>query len=107
MEYSEYHEKELAIRQTMNELQEKYQKAMTVAEQELSDLANEYLGDFAVGKAVKYENSKYFVEHISWIHDDRTVVRIRKATKDGTRPNPTGKLIWSVKTSELEAWNEL
>ena len=107
MEYSEYHEKELAIRQRMNELQEKYQTGMTIAKQELNDLVNEYLGDFAVGKAVKYWGSKYFVERISWIADNKTTVRIRKATKDGSRPNPNGKLIYSVEASELEVWNEL
>ena len=33
MDYSEYHEKELAIRQKMNELQEKYQAEMMAAKQ--------------------------------------------------------------------------
>ena len=107
MEYSEYHEKELAIRQKMNELQEKYQTEMMVAKQELSGLTNQYLGDFAVGKAVKYWGRKYFVEYISWIADNETTVRIRKATKDGSRPNPNGKLICSVEISDLEVWNEL
>lgn len=106
MEYSEYHQKELAIRQAMDELQEKYRASMVMAKQELSDLTNEYLGDFAIGKAVKHSGSKYFVEHISWIADNKTTVRIRKATKDGSRPNPNGKLIWSVEISELEAWKD-
>ena len=80
---------------------------MMVAKQELRDLANEYLGEFAIGKAVNVQGDKYFVEHIDWIADNETRVRIRKATKDGTRPNPNGKLIYSVKTSELEAWDDL
>lgn len=107
MEYSEYRQKELAIRQVMNDLREKYQERMDCCKQDLSNLANEYLGSFAVGKAVKYNGSKYFIEHVNWIYDNRVTVRIRRATKDGSRPNPNGKLIWTVETSELEVWNEL
>lgn len=106
MDYSEYHEKELAIRQKMNELQEKYQAEMMAAKQELSDLTNEYLGDFAVGKAVKYKGSKYFVENPSYIYDNRTTVYIRKAVKDGSRINPNGHCTFA-NTYELEVWNDL
>ena len=38
MDYSEYHEKELAICQKMNELQEKYQAEMMVAVLTLMDI---------------------------------------------------------------------
>ena len=38
MDYSEYHEKELAIRQKMNELQEKYQAEMMAAVLTLMDI---------------------------------------------------------------------
>lgn len=106
MGYSEYYQKDLAIHQTMQELQEKYQAAMGVCRKELSDLTNEYLGDFAVGKAVKYGSSKYYVEEISWIRDTYTTVMIRKARKDGN-PNVNGATVYSVNTNDLEAWNEL
>lgn len=114
MEYSEYHEKELAIRQKMNELQEKYQAEMMVAKQELSDLTNEYLGEFAVGKAVKliipnhkHYGKKFYIEEVSWIRDIYTTVNIRKAKKDGN-PSANGFVCYGVQTNtELEAWNDL
>lgn len=107
MDYSEYYEKKLALEAEMSKVQEEYHKQTHLYLEKLGNLKAEYLGDFAVGKPVKYGSSKYFVEHITWIRDNETVVRIRKATKDGTRPNPSGKLIYSVNTSELEVWNEL
>ncbi len=124
MDYSEYHEKELAIRQKMNELQEKYQAEMMVAKQELSDLTNEYLGEFAVGKAVKliipnhkhygkiiphhkHYGKKFYVEEVNWISDIYTTVNIRKAKKDGS-PSANGFVCYGVQTNtDLEVWDDL
>ena len=107
MEYSEYHEKKLALESDMSRVQEEYDRQRDLYFEKLGILTAEYLGDLAVGKAVKYDGKKYFVEKVNWIADNRTVVHIRSATKDGSRPNPNGKSIYSVEISELEAWNEL
>ena len=106
MEYSEYEQKKLAIYQEMNVLREEHQQQVKRYEQELLNLANSYLGLFAVGNAVKYRNEKYFIQEHYSIREGRAAVTIRKANKSGG-PNANGIVHYYVDTNALEVWDEL
>jgi hypothetical protein len=112
MEYSEYHEKELTIRRAKAYSAEQHKEVMDSYNKALEDLTNEYLGDFAVGKAVKvlgrpeHEGQKFYVEEVGWLSDNRVSVSIRKARKDGSF-SAKGLRLWHVDIKDLEVWNEL
>lgn len=96
----------------MNILKDKYEAEKAIVWKKLEDVTNEYLGDFAIGKAVKVINSacshygeKFYVQDVYWIRDTSIMVSIRKAKKDGT-PSANGFMYHSMEThTEIEPWD--